>query len=347
MKSRTLLTLALLGLAAGTAGAQDAYSGPYHLETSPAKRIRANLTVTFHAPKLSAREWILFAARPPRLPGQPDATATMNYGGKEDREISPLGRPILSARVPVKEASLQQGITVQVHYQATLYARHLIAGRATKPVPPLASDARRSSLISTSTLDFEAPAFQTWLDKNRLRRRKNERAIAFAHRVYRQLATRYTYRYVPTQDRRASSICQESSTDCGGLSFLYTSILRANGVPARALVGRWALTARKPEDYGMAHVKAEFYADGVGWIPVDVSSAVSFKGEPDRFFGNDPGDHLTLHTDTDLAFDTATFGKVTLPWTQGVLHWVVGSGTLENRTEQVTWQVRELPRMRK
>ncbi len=53
-------------------------------------------------------------------------------------------------------------------------------------------------------------------------------------------------------------------------------------------------------------MKAEFFTEGVGWVPADLSSAVLHdrSAERLRYFGDDPGGFVTLRLDTGLAFDT-------------------------------------------
>jgi len=54
--------------------------------------------------------------------------------------------------------------------------------------------------------------------------------------------------------------------ECGDYAALFVALCRASGIPARPVVGQWAL----PEN-GSYHVWAEFYLQDVGWVPVDPS----------------------------------------------------------------------------
>jgi transglutaminase-like putative cysteine protease len=151
-------------------------------------------------------------------------------------------------------------------------------------------------------------------------------------------------------DRHASQVCQAGRSDCGGLCLLFCSILRSQGVPARCLVGRWATSAKPGAKAGAAtffqqHVKAEFYVEHVGWVPLDCSSAILHDKSPEglRFFGHDPGDFLVLHLDPELEVDTLHFGRKKLNWLQGVDYWVTGDGTLEGCTKKEDWVVEALP----
>jgi len=71
-------------------------------------------------------------------------------------------------------------------------------------------------------------------------------------------------------------------SDCGGLATLYVSILRANGIPARCLTGRSI-------DPNTPHVKMDFYAEGVGWVP-------GIPPSPSGRIGRAPGSAATTST---------------------------------------------------
>lgn len=264
MRKRSLLLLVLVLCLQAPVQSQETYTGPFHIESKPARRVRVQHTVTFRAPQLQAHAWIVFAAEPPALPGLTDIRMEMNFPARLTTEVSPLHRPVLAARVPVTNADLGSGITIETLVELTLVERKLVAGAPPKPVPALSQEARSAATIFTPTVDYSQPDFQAWLAANGLRRQATEGVIAFAHRAYLQITENYSYKYVPAQDRRASALCKVSSTDCGGVVCLYVATLRANDIPARALVGRWAQTSKGESDYGMTHVKSEFFGTGVG-----------------------------------------------------------------------------------
>jgi hypothetical protein len=116
--------------------------------------------------------------------------------------------------------------------------------------------------------------------------------------------------------------------------------LRAAGIPARLLVGRWAKTA-KPTDqleglpYGQWHVKLEFYVDGVGWIPADAAIEMH---DPTAWFGKQSADFITLHVDPGVRVKTL-FGERELLFAQGMAFWIRGDGTLDDKTVEETWTV--------
>jgi transglutaminase-like putative cysteine protease len=82
--------------------------------------------------------------------------------------------------------------------------------------------------------------------------------------------------------------------------------MRASGIPARALYGRYIKDSDKYwKDDDTIHVRAEFFAEDVGWVPVDVAAATG--NNPDNYFGQDSGDLLVLH------FDTLAWEKTRVP----------------------------------
>jgi transglutaminase-like putative cysteine protease len=55
--------------------------------------------------------------------------------------------------------------------------------------------------------------------------------------------------------------------ECGDFSALFCALCRADGIPARPVVGRVA--DDYPNDSSDCHVWAEFLLPGYGWVPVD------------------------------------------------------------------------------
>jgi transglutaminase-like putative cysteine protease len=180
-------------------------------------------------------------------------------------------------------------------------------------------------------------------------REDDETDIDFARRVFSTIKANFKYDYRAEMDRRASVVCEDKQSDCGGLSVLFVSTLRANNIPARVLVGRWAVSSKPGQaisgvGYHQTHVKAEFFADDIGWVPVDMSSAIlhDARGDGTQFFGRDRGDFLTMHIDPEVVINTIHFGRKQTPWLQGVTFWVTGQGNLEKLTTQETWVVRQI-----
>lgn len=325
---------------------------PYVLVRRPAQAVRGTYSFDVRTPKLAAKEWIVFAAQAPELPGQTNVRSTLLPGGVPYRELSDRSRELLRARVTTTAEPSNHRLSGSVEWRATLYARHVERRTPGRTIPRTVAPPPRelqAALTETKLLDFSADAFQAWLMQHRLSIGSREDAFDFGRRVYRAVTRSKVYDYAEEMDRRASHVCDAAATDCGGMCALFVAALRANRVPARILFGRWARSAI-PNDtlrevpYLQQHVKAEFYVDELGWVPVDLSSGVLHDRSADglRYFGHDPGDFLTVHVDPDLELDTIHFGKKDAPFLQSFQYYVTGTGKFEDVTVTTDWKVEKL-----
>ncbi len=327
--------------------------GPgYVLKVEPAKRISAELESSLENDQLEAREWILYAAKPPVLPCQTDISASLAPSGRSTVERGPLQRPLLWTRLPVKGRKYKSGVELTVKYRATLHSRRLVERRLAAPpteVPPLSAKQRRDALGKSRLIDYATAPFPQWLEVNKLYRRDDEGTVDYARRIFLTVKRNFKYEYRDEMDRRASVVCRERKSDCGGLCAVFVAVMRANDVPARLLAGRWAKSSRSGHELGgvpyfQTHVKAEFFADGVGWVPVDLACAINRKWPGElRHFGNDPGDFLVMHVDDHVMLDTIHFGRKSMAFLQGIAYWVVAAERVDSLEMQQSWQVRKLP----
>ena len=190
---------------------------------------------------------------------------------------------------------------------------------------------------SSPSLDYGSPGFKTWMATSRLKREPGESEMNFARRAFVYIKHHDVYQY-PTEQHSASQVCAVGKSDCGGMSSQFAALMRSQGVPARLIAGRWA-ESEKGKDVKV-HVKAEFFAPTVGWVPVDCSVAVGDKNGPDfAFFGNEGGDFLTLGDDQDFVIDSFVSGQQHLTILQGVAHWWRGSGPSTNSRYEERWTV--------
>jgi hypothetical protein len=324
----------------------------FRLVTSEQRRVEAVLSYRVICPTIRAREWILFAADAPCLPGQTDVKTTVEPRCNLLQELSPEHRSVWRLRQLGSNPQAASEANLSVTYQALLMSRHLRATDASAnadDAPTLNSSERRLHLLAHGSIDHQDRAFRDWLKEKQLVRKKDEEALAFARRTFLQLRQGYRYRYEAKQDRRASKLCSVNCSDCGGLATLFVATLRANGVPARALYGRWARSADPRAKlngtaYFQWHVKTEFFVDGLGWIPADLSSAIEHDRSPGglRFFGHDSGDFLTLHIDPDLELNTIHFGRCEVDNLQVPAYWVYGAGSTTGAEIKEDWKVRRL-----
>jgi hypothetical protein len=289
---------------AAASAADDRFEGPYHIESKPVRRIRAVVTQTITFPDMQVGEWGVLVSSPPEYDGQRDLSGDLRVPGHPEAVMAPEveqgsrhQRLWLVRWEPSAPDEAQRG-KIEATYEVTLRSRRLVPGPPERPVPPLAAAERRASLRAEGFIDHDDPGLRRWLRAHDLKRQSGERDLDFAARVLRTLATTHTYRWVPGADPAASTVCGRGWGECGALSFLFVAALRANGVPARALAGRIARASTSDFDPATFHVAAEFFAEGIGWVPADPAVAVGSRGgNVRRALGNDPGRLLILHFD--------------------------------------------------
>jgi transglutaminase-like putative cysteine protease len=92
----------------------------------------------------------------------------------------------------------------------------------------------------------------------------------------------------------ATDVLRNRRGDCDELSFLYISMLRAVGIPARFVEGY--IVMKNPDEY-ISHVWVEFY-DGE-WVPVEVSDTgkTNLTNEVATRFGVGLSNHVTVFVD--------------------------------------------------
>lgn len=345
-----LLGLLLLAAPAG-AWAKDAppaFEGAWRLVPGAERRLDVALEGRFEAPRLAAARWALIAPRLPEHPWQrvdaldfyvpvnpraPAFEATTEE--VEDRRLP--GRRLLRLLATPREAG--PAISYVLTARVTLRGLGLAPGAPPEAVPPLAEAERRAFSARTEALDFEAAGVTAWRAAAGLERRAGERDLAYAWRVLAALRARLAYRFPPpSPERRPAQVVADGGSDCGGLCALFVALLRGAGIPARCVVGRWAIPDRDEDP--QYHVRAEFHAAGVGWVPADPAGAVQWPGGVAQAFGRHEANFLVMHLDYEIEVDTALFGVQAQRWLQTPVFWVRGTGSVDGWREHSTYRVR-------
>jgi len=102
--------------------------------------------------------------------------------------------------------------------------------------------------------------------------------------------------------------CTAKRGNCTDFHSLFIGMMRAAGVPARFEIG-FPLPADKTEgDIPGYHCWAEFYLDGVGWVPVDASEAWKNPAKRDYFFGAHDVNRVLFSYGRDIRLNAAQQG---------------------------------------
>jgi hypothetical protein len=79
--------------------------------------------------------------------------------------------------------------------------------------------------------------------------------------------------------------CTSKRGNCTDFHSLFIGMMRSSGIPARFEIGFLLPEGESEGDIPGYHCWAEFYLEGVGWVPVDISEAWKNPSKRDFFFG--------------------------------------------------------------
>ncbi|MBO4611948.1 MAG: transglutaminase domain-containing protein [Bacteroidaceae bacterium] len=119
--------------------------------------------------------------------------------------------------------------------------------------------------------------------------------LAYAEKCYEYVASHYQYLNPLTGIHPLETLLSWRGGDCGNLSSIYISLLRAKGIPARHVV---AIGANN-----RYHIWAEFYIQGFGWVPVDVTYKNSNRNG--NYFGNYSDNLVVVQKGIDMTYSTS------------------------------------------
>ena len=138
----------------------------YAIETAKTKTVKAVDNFEIHGPQVTAKAWVLIAIQAPELTAQREISTRLVPGGQKWPDLSPRKRTLLRSQIAVTKAALEHDVSGRVEFHATLYSRNLVRrepGKSYWPPEKLSLQERKLALAESETLDFSAPAFQSWL----------------------------------------------------------------------------------------------------------------------------------------------------------------------------------------
>ncbi len=94
--------------------------------------------------------------------------------------------------------------------------------------------------------------------------------------------------------------CDSRHGNCTDFHSLFIAMMRAEKIPTRFEIGFPLPAASREGEIPPYHCWAEFYAQGRGWIPVDISEAWKDPAKHDFFFGSLDVNRFELTTGRDL-----------------------------------------------
>lgn len=171
---------------------------------------------------------------------------------------------------------------------------------------------------------------------------KTDNTFLVAKELFDWLKTNLHYQAHPevTGVQPAAVTLQKKSGDCDDLSFLYVSLCRSLGIPARFVRGYLLTPYENGTVVAIAHAWAEVFVGGSlgrnGWIPVECSCrTTSIEIDIEQNFGVEDAFHLRLFTD-DGSNESLLLSLSGITYlTHGISRHIQVSGFAEVRNYQV------------
>ncbi len=132
----------------------------------------------------------------------------------------------------------------------------------------------------------------------------------------------------------AKFVLENKVGECGDYSALFIALCRASGIPARSIVGYWAISGNN-----QTHVWAEFYLENIGWIPVDVTIGQSETSSREYYFGNMDNQRVILSKGFNSPLVPTAPGNFNASILQCPFWWYWGSGDGNKFTLERLWRV--------
>jgi transglutaminase-like putative cysteine protease len=103
--------------------------------------------------------------------------------------------------------------------------------------------------------------------------------------------------------------CDAKKGNCTDFHSLFIAMARSQGIPARFEIGFPLPPDKHSAEIAGYHCWADFYVDGRGWIPVDISEAWKHPEKRGYFFGSHDVNRVQFSVGRDLRLNPAQDGK--------------------------------------
>jgi transglutaminase-like putative cysteine protease len=103
--------------------------------------------------------------------------------------------------------------------------------------------------------------------------------------------------------------CDAKKGNCTDFHSLFIAMARSQGIPSRFEIGFPLPPDKHSAEIAGYHCWSDFYVDGKGWIPVDISEAWKHPEKRDYFFGSHDVNRVQFSMGRDLRLNPAQEGK--------------------------------------
>ena len=129
-----------------------------------------------------------------------------------------------------------------------------------------------------------------------------EKSLAKARSIYDYVVGNMVYKKVGTGWGNGDTYwaCSEQYGNCTDFHALFTSLARAEGIPARFEIGFPVPMDKESGSIDGYHCWVNFYLEETGWFPVDASEAQKDLSKKELLFGTQPPERIQFTTGRDL-----------------------------------------------
>jgi transglutaminase-like putative cysteine protease len=103
--------------------------------------------------------------------------------------------------------------------------------------------------------------------------------------------------------------CDAKKGNCTDFHSLFMAMARSQDIPARFEIGFPLPPDKHSSEIAGYHCWADFYVDGKGWIPIDISEAWKHQEKRDYFFGSHDVNRVQFSMGRDLRLSPPQEGK--------------------------------------
>jgi transglutaminase-like putative cysteine protease len=103
--------------------------------------------------------------------------------------------------------------------------------------------------------------------------------------------------------------CDAKKGNCTDFHSLFIAMARSQGIPARFEIGFPLPSDEHSAEIAGYHCWSDFYIEGKGWIPVDISEAWKHPEKRDYFFGSHDVNRMQFSVGRDLRLSPPQEGK--------------------------------------
>src|SRR5882672_9921985 len=133
-----------------------------------------------------------------------------------------------------------------------------------------------------------------------------------AHAIYDYVFTTLRYDKTGTGWGRGDVLyaCDAKKGNCTDFHSLFMAMARSQQIPARFEIGFPLPPDKHSAEIAGYHCWSDFYIDGKGWIPVDISEAWKHQERREYFFGSHDVNRVQFSMGRDLRLNPAQDGKL-------------------------------------